>query len=179
MQLRWQETGLEGSFLLELEPAEDERGFFARTFCRDEFAARGLVTEFAQTSISFNHLKGTLRGMHLQASPHEEAKLVRCTRGRIFDAIVDLRTGSPTYLKAYTVDLSAENHAQLYVPAGFAHGFQTLEDESEVLYQISVPFVPEASRGYHHASLAFGIDWPLPPENVSTRDHQLEKLARS
>ncbi len=174
--MRFEQTPLLGAFVLEIEAHTDERGFFARTFCGEEFMKNGLEPAVVQCSISFNRERGTLRGMHFQSAPYEEARLVRCTQGRIFDVIVDLRTDSSTRFGSYATELSAENRRQLYIPLGFAHGFQTLEPESEVLYQMSTPYVPEASRGYHYASPAFGIDWPLPPVHVSPRDQLLESL---
>jgi dTDP-4-dehydrorhamnose 3,5-epimerase len=163
-------TRLTGACVIELERFEDERGFFARSFCRDEFAAHGLKAAFVQCNVSFNATRGTLRGLHYQASPHEEAKLVRCTRGAIFDVIVDLRKGSGTYLQWISVELTAENHRMLYVPEGFAHGFQTLEDGSEVFYHMSEMFRPEAARGARWNDPAFGITWPLPRPTMSARD---------
>jgi dTDP-4-dehydrorhamnose 3,5-epimerase len=154
------ETGLPGAWLVEPEPIADERGFFARTFDADAFAERGMRAAFPQCSVSYNARAGTLRGLHFQAAPHAEAKLVRCTAGAIFDVIVDLREGSPTRGRWTGVELSAENRRALYVPEGFAHGFQTLADASEVLYQISAPYVPDAARGVRWDDTAFGITWP-------------------
>lgn len=161
---------LAGAYLIDLEKRADDRGFFARTWCRNEFRAQGLVEEFVQANVSYNRRKGTLRGMHYQLAPHEEVKLVRCTRGRIYDAIVDLRPGSPTYLQWIGVELSAANYRMLYVPAGFAHGFQTLEDETEVTYQVSAFYAPQAERGARYDDPAFGIQWPLPVEVISEKD---------
>jgi dTDP-4-dehydrorhamnose 3,5-epimerase len=158
--VRFEETPLAGSFFIDPEPVADERGFFARTFCSREFAARGMKHQFVQCSISFSARRGTLRGMHYQRTPHEEAKLVRCTAGAIFDAIIDLRPGSPTRGRWAATELSAANHRILYVPEGFAHGFQTLEDGCEVAYQISTVFHPEASAGVRWDDPAFGIVWP-------------------
>lgn len=163
-------TPLAGAFVLEAERIEDERGFFARTFCRREFEARGLVAPTAQCNVSFNRRRGTVRGLHFQAPPHEEDKLVRCTRGSLFDAIVDLRPSSETYGRAFTVELTAENHRQLYVPKGFAHGFQTLADDTEVFYQMSTFYAPGFGRGYRFDDPAFAIDWPLPATKVSEKD---------
>jgi dTDP-4-dehydrorhamnose 3,5-epimerase len=163
-------TALEGAFVIETERLTDERGFFARTFCRDEFAARGLRTDFVQCNISFNVRKGILRGMHYQIKPHEEAKLVRCTRGEIFDVIIDIRKQSPTYARWIGLDLSAENRRMLYIPEGFAHGFQTLTDASEVFYQMAEVFQPESARGVRWNDPAFGIRWPLPNAILSARD---------
>lgn len=158
--MRFVETELAGAWVVEPEPLSDVRGFFARTFDAAEFARYGLRSAFPQCSLSYNTRAGTLRGMHYQAAPHEEAKLVRCTAGSIYDVVVDLRDGSPTRGRWVGVELTAANRRALYVPEGFAHGFQTLADGSEVLYQISAPFVPGASRGVRWNDAAFGIVWP-------------------
>jgi dTDP-4-dehydrorhamnose 3,5-epimerase len=151
---------LTGAFVVTLEPAEDERGFFARAFDADAFAALGLASRFAQCSLSFNRRKGTLRGLHYQAPPNMEAKLVRCVRGAVFDVIVDLRAVSPTFGQWWGTEISADNRLAVYVPEGFAHGFQTLADASELYYQISVPYVPEGSRGLAWDDPALDIAWP-------------------
>jgi len=164
------ETELAGAFLVDLDRNEDERGFFARSWDGREFEARGLNPLIAQCSISFNLRKGTLRGMHYQVKPFEEAKLVRCTRGSLHDVIVDLRPGSPTYAKSLGVLLSAENRRMLYVPEGFAHGFLTLEDATEVFYQISELYAPESQRGFRWNDPAFGIAWPAKVRVISERD---------
>ena len=163
-------TILKGAMLVDLEKHEDERGFFARTWCCREFEAQGLNPGLAQCNISFNPHKGTLRGMHFQVKPHEEAKLVRCARGSLFDAIIDLRPESPTYKKHLGVVLTADNRRMLYVPEGFAHGFLTLEDATEVFYQISECYEPESQRGVRWNDPAFGIDWPTEPKLISGRD---------
>ena len=163
-------TPLESAFILEVEPHEDERGFFARTFCREEFAARGLNPKIAQCSISFNERRGTLRGMHYQAAPFPEAKLVRCTAGAIYDVIVDLRPESLTYKQWFAAELTSANRRTLYVPENFAHGFQTLRDETEVLYQISEFYHPEVARGIRWNDAAFGFRWPLDERVMSERD---------
>jgi len=168
--VRFLPTQLDGACVIELDRLEDERGFFARSFCRDEFAAHGLEPGFVQCNISFNARRGTLRGLHYQANPYEEAKLVRCTRGAIFDVIVDIRKRSDTYRRWIGVELTAENRRMLYVPKGFAHGFQTLEDASEVFYQMSDMFRPESARGARWSDPAFGIAWPLEDPIVSPRD---------
>jgi dTDP-4-dehydrorhamnose 3,5-epimerase len=168
--MRFADTGLEGAFLIEPERLQDERGYFARLYCEREFSARGLETRFVQCSTSFNRRRGTLRGLHYQAPPHEEAKTVRCTRGAIYDVIVDLRGDSRTYRSWYGVELSAENGCVLYVPKGFAHGFQTLLDDSEVFYQISEFYVPEAARTARWDDPAVGIRWPFTPTVMSARD---------
>jgi len=163
-------TRLADARLIELEPRTDERGFFARTWCRRELAEQGLDTEIAQESLSYNQRAGTLRGLHFQKPPHEETKIVRCVRGAIFDVIVDLRPDSPTFKQWQGFELSAGNHRALYIPKGFAHGFQSLVDQTEVLYQISAFYVPEASAGYRYNDPAFGISWPLPLGTASERD---------
>jgi dTDP-4-dehydrorhamnose 3,5-epimerase len=168
--MRFVETPLAGAFVIEIEPHQDERGLFARTFCRDEFVAVGLPGDFVQASVSHNLRRGTLRGLHYQAAPHEEPKLVRCTRGAIHDVIVDLRRGSTTHCRWFAVELSAENRRALYVPPGFAHGFQTLVDDTEILYQMAVAYVPELARGVRWDDRAFGIAWPIAPPFMSARD---------
>ena len=152
--------------VIEIERKEDDRGFFARTFCQREFEEHGLRSAFVQCSVSFNRHKGTLRGMHFQATPFEEAKLVRCIRGSIHDVIIDLRRESPTFKKHFALALSAENRKTLYVPEGFAHGFQTLEDDTEVFYQISQFYSPEHARGVRWDDPAFGIPWPSVRERI-------------
>jgi dTDP-4-dehydrorhamnose 3,5-epimerase len=168
--MKFVETDLRGAFFIHPERIEDERGFFARVFCEREFAAHDLETRFVQCSTSFNRRKGTLRGMHYQEPPYEESKIVRCTRGAIYDVILDLRRDSSTYGKWTSTVLSAENGRLLYVPKGCAHGFQTLLDDSEVFYQIDEFFVPEVARTVRWDDPAFGIAWPLAPTVVSTRD---------
>ena len=163
-------TRLEGVFLIDIEPREDERGFFARTWCQHELAARGLDTEIAQESISYNRLAGTVRGLHLQRPPHEESKIVRCTGGGIFDVMVDLRPHSSSYLRWQAFELTAENRRSVYIPKGLAHGFQTLTEHSEVVYQISAFYVPEVAGGYRYDDTAFQITWPLPVSVISERD---------
>ena len=163
-------TILRDAYLIQPEPARDNRGFFARTFCAEEFAAHGLETNYPQHSISFSARKGTLRGMHYQRDPHSEAKLVRCTRGAILDVIIDIRPDSPTYHRWQEFGLSSVNGHQLYIPKGFAHGFQTLSDDVEVNYLISAPYEPEAARGIRYNDPAFGIRWPLPVTEISEKD---------
>ncbi len=163
-------TRITGVFIIEPELIEDERGSFARTFCRREFARHGLNPNLVQCNISFNRKRGTLRGMHYQAEPHAEAKLVRCTRGEIFDVAVDLRPDSPTYRDWVGVELSAENRRALYIPEGLAHGFITLTDDTEVFYQMSESYHPECARGVRHDDPAFGIDWPLRAICISKKD---------
>jgi dTDP-4-dehydrorhamnose 3,5-epimerase len=163
-------TPLAGALVIEPERLEDDRGWFARTWCQREFAARGLETRIAQCSISVNKRKGTLRGLHYQALPLAETKLVRCTRGALHDVILDLRQESPTYLQHFAVVLTPENHKSLYVSAGFAHGFQTLADDTEVFYQISEFYSPEHARGVRWNDPAFGIIWPEDDRTISERD---------
>jgi dTDP-4-dehydrorhamnose 3,5-epimerase len=175
--LKFVESPLNGAFIVEIQPHTDERGFFARTWCRSEFEAHGLDPALEQISISFNAIAGTLRGLHFQAQPRPEVKLVRCTRGRIFDVIVDLRQSSKTFGQWFAVELSSENHLAFYVPGGFAHGFQTLEDNTEVLYQISTTFEPHLARGVLWNDPAIGIVWPYAENRiVSQRDLSLPKL---
>ncbi len=164
------DTALAGAYIIEPERRADARGFFARTWCRNEFEAHGLDARLVQCSISFNSKKGTLRGMHYQTAPHEEAKLVRCTMGAIYDVIIDLRPGSPTFKRHIGVELSAENRTMLYVPAGFAHGFQTLVDNTEVFYQMSEFYAPEHSAGVRWNDPAFGIVWPPDERTIVERD---------
>jgi len=164
------ETKLAGAFVIELERHTDERGFFARTFCQQEFEAHGLKAEVAQCNVSFNKRKGTLRGMHYQAAPFAEAKLVRCTAGSIYDVIIDLRPVSATFKRHFAVELSAENHRMLYIPEDFAHGFQTLEDDTEVFYQMAQRYSAEHARGVRWDDPAFGIEWPKGERIIIERD---------
>lgn len=168
--LKFTATPLAGAFVVDLEPREDERGSFARCYCDDEFAARGLETDWPQMNLSRNTRRGTLRGMHFQAAPHREAKVVRCVRGAVFDVLVDLRPGSPTRLRWYGVELSAANGRALYVPRDFAHGFLTLEDDSELLYLMSSRYVPGAERGFRWDDTEVGIRWPLPVSVIGAKD---------
>ena len=174
--MRLTETKVAGAFLIEPEPIADERGFFARTWCRDEFEAHGLVPHLAQCSVSYSHRKGTLRGLHYQAHPHEEAKLVRCTRGAIWDVAVDLRPDSPTYKAWYGAELTADNRCMLYIPEGCAHGQLTLTDDTEVFYQMSAPFEPTAARGVRWDDPAFGIEWPGRVQVINERDRSYPDL---
>ncbi|HEX8747032.1 MAG TPA: dTDP-4-dehydrorhamnose 3,5-epimerase [Pyrinomonadaceae bacterium] len=168
--MKFIETPLRGAYVIEMEPHRDERGYFARTWCRAEFEARGLNARLEQCSTSFNVSRGTLRGLHYQAEPYEEAKLVRCARGALYDLIVDLRPGSVSFRKWFAVELTASNLLMLYVPEGFAHGFQTLEDETEVLYQISESYRPEYARGVRWNDPAFDFRWPMDERVMSERD---------
>jgi dTDP-4-dehydrorhamnose 3,5-epimerase len=164
------ETKLAGAFLIELERRTDRRGFFARTFCQKEFEAYGLNTQVVQCNVSFNRRKGTLRGMHYQAAPFAEAKLVRCTWGSIYDVTIDLRPASPTFKQYFAVELSAENRRMLYIPEAFAHGFQTLQDDTEVFYQMAQPYSAEHARGVRWNDPAFGIEWPEGERIIIDRD---------
>lgn len=177
--MRFTETSLAGAFVVEPEPIEDERGWFARTFCTREFRERGLEPRLEQCNVSWNRRRGTLRGMHLQIAPHEEVKLVRCTAGAVHDVIVDLRLGSPTYRRWLGVELSARNRRMLYIPAGLAHGFVTLEDETELSYQMSAAYQPAAARGVRFDDPALGIAWPVPIEIVSDKDRSYPDLTAS
>lgn len=164
------ETRLKGAYLIDIDRREDERGFFARTWCMEEFKQHGLNSRLAQCNISVNKKRGTLRGMHYQVAPFAEAKLVRCTKGAIYDVIIDLRPDSATFKEWFAVEINAENRRALYIPEGFAHGFQTLEDDSEVCYQMSEFYHPECARGVKWNDLAFGIEWVIPSPILSTRD---------
>jgi dTDP-4-dehydrorhamnose 3,5-epimerase len=164
------ETSLPGAYVIDIEPRGDARGFFARTFCVREMEAHGLTTNVVQTNISLSRTRGTVRGMHYQAAPAQEAKLIRCIHGAIYDVIVDVRPDSPTYLKHIGVELTSDNRRSLFVPEGFAHGFQTLTDDAEVLYQVSAFYTPECERGLRHDDPALGIQWPLPVTVVSEKD---------
>jgi dTDP-4-dehydrorhamnose 3,5-epimerase len=167
------ETKLKGAFVIDIEPIEDERGFFARAWSQDEFEKHGVNPRLVQCNISFNKTRGTLRGMHYQAPPFEEAKLVRCTRGAIYDVIIDLRTDSPTFQQWISVELSAENRRALYVPESFAHGFQTLMENSEIFYQMSEFFHPTYARRLRWNDPAFEIVWPIPDPILSEKDSNI------
>lgn len=168
--MKFTDLPLSGAYLIDIEPRGDERGLFARVFCTEEFGRHGLATRWAQCNTSFSARCGTVRGMHFQRPPHAEVKLVRCTAGAIFDAIVDMRAGSPTYGQWTGVNLDAENRRMLYVPEGFAHGFQTLVDGTEIHYMVSAPYSPQAEGGLRHDDPAIGIRWPFPVTVVSERD---------
>jgi dTDP-4-dehydrorhamnose 3,5-epimerase len=169
--MRFLKTRLEGAMLIVPERHEDERGFFARTWCREEFASHGLRTDWVQFNVSFNRRRGTLRGLHYQAEPHPECKLVRCTRGAVWDVIVDLRPDSPTCTDWVAVELTADNRNMLYIPQGFAHGFQTLTDDTELFYQMSEFYHPELARGVRWDDPVLAIGWPWCPERIiSPRD---------
>jgi dTDP-4-dehydrorhamnose 3,5-epimerase len=164
------ETKLKGAYVVDLELREDERGFFARSWCADEFEKHGLNPRLAQCNISFNKKRGTLRGMHYQAEPFPEAKLVRCTLGAMYDVMIDLRQNSPTFKQWLAVELTAQNRRALYIPEGFAHGFQTLADNTEVFYQMSEFYHPECARGVRWDDPAFGVEWALPITTASPQD---------
>ncbi len=166
----FKETKLKSAFLIEIQELTDERGFFARSWCQREFEAQGLDTRLVQANISYNRRTGTLRGLHYQVSPHEENKLVRCTKGAIYDVIVDFRKGSPTYCEWISADLTEGNRRMLFVPQGFAHGFQTLVDDTEVTYQVSEFYTPGAERGVRYDDPALSIRWPLPVSIISEKD---------
>jgi dTDP-4-dehydrorhamnose 3,5-epimerase len=168
--MRFEETGFSGLFLIELDPHWDARGYFARTFCLDTFSEHGLQSFYPQCGTAFNGKAGTVRGMHFQKPPHGEAKVVRCTRGAIHDVVVDLRPASATYMKCYHAELAAEDGRELYVPDGFAHGYQTLRDASEVHYMLSTRHVPDAASGLRWDDPAFALSWPLPITVISDRD---------
>lgn len=175
--MRFLATDLAGAFLIELEEHHDERGFFARAWCAHEFEVHGLRSTIAQVNVSYNATKGTLRGLHYQVPPSAEAKTVRCTRGAIFDVIVDLRRDSPTYMRWLGVKLNATQRNMLYVPEGFAHGFQTLEDETEVLYLMSNFHDPQTARGIRFDDPAFAIKWPLPVLSISEKDARWDRFS--
>lgn len=168
--MRFKETPLPGLYVVELDRIEDERGFFARAWCEVEFVRFGLVGRMIQANVGFSKKRGTLRGMHYQVSPHEEVKLVRCTRGAVFDVAVDLRFNSPTHQQWFGIELNEDTQTMLYVPAGFAHGYQTLADNSELFYQTSQPFIAESARGLRFDDVTFGIRWPLEVQVISEKD---------
>lgn len=168
------ETELKGAFIVELERREDRRGFFALSWSQKEFESLGLSSLLVECNISFNSKKGTLRGMHFQVAPYAQAKLVRCTSGSVYDVIIDLREDSPTFKQWSAVELTAENHKALYVPEGFAHGFQTLEDRTEILYQMSEIYAPECSRGIKWNDPLFSVEWPPAERIIIDRDNSFE-----
>jgi dTDP-4-dehydrorhamnose 3,5-epimerase len=168
--MKFTPAGIDGVWIVDLEPIEDERGFFARTFCADEFTSHGLDPTVAQCNVSLTRTAGTVRGLHYQVEPAAETKLVRCVRGAIFDVAVDVRPESPTRHRHVAVELSAVNRRALYIPVGFAHGFQTLVDDTEVEYQMGAPYTPGTDRGVRYDDPVLAIAWPLPVGNVSDRD---------
>ena len=170
----FKELSLVGAYVVELQKHTDERGFFARSWCQREFEEHGLDARLVQCNISYNARRGTLRGMHYQLPPFAEAKLVRCTRGALYDVIIDLRPNSPTFLRWAAAELTADNRAALYVPQGFAHGFQTLCDDTEVFYQMSEVYAPDCARGVRWDDPLFGVVWPEPAGVISARDQAYE-----
>jgi dTDP-4-dehydrorhamnose 3,5-epimerase len=175
--MQFHSTPLQDARIVSLEPRTDERGLFARSFCTREFDGAGLISRMVQCNISYNRFKGTLRGMHFQRAPATEAKLVRCTRGAIYDVIVDLRPGSPTYLRHFCIELTADNRTALYVPELFAHGYITLTDDAEVFYQVSGYYTPSLEGGLRHDDPAIGINWPTEVKHISDKDAQWPLLS--
>ena len=168
--MKFEETPLPGAYIIEFEKHEDERGYFARTYCQKEFRSHGLQDTFVQSNVSYNKQRGTLRGMHYQAEPYGEVKVVSCTAGEIYDVIIDLRPDSETYCRWFGLNLSESNDRSLYIPKGFAHGFQTIRDNSIVYYQMGEFYHPEYARGVRWNDPLFGINWPLPVSTVSGKD---------
>jgi dTDP-4-dehydrorhamnose 3,5-epimerase len=166
----FRETKLRGCFIVEIEKVEDQRGFFARGWCKREFESHGLESRLVQANISLSKKKGTLRGLHYQVPTYEETKLIRCTRGSVYDVVVDLRPNSPTYMHWMAVELTAGNYRMFYVPRGFARGYQTLEDNTEIFYQVSEFYTPAAERGIRYDDPVFSISWPLRVEEISDKD---------
>jgi len=166
----FKETRLQGAFTVEMEPIGDNRGFFARAWCQREFQARGLISCFVQNNITVSPKQGTLRGLHYQVAPHEEVKLVRCTQGAIYDVIIDLRPESPTYLEWLGTELTARNRKMIYIPGGFAHGYQILMDDTEVFYQVGQFYTPEYERGIRWDDPVFAVEWPLDVREISAKD---------
>jgi len=175
--MKFTETKLKGAFIIDLEPRTDDRGFFARSFCQNEFEAHGLKPLIAQANISFNYRKGTIRGLHFQFPPAAETKYLRCSRGAIVDVIVDLRPESPTYLQHISVELTADNRRGLYVPERFAHGYQVLEDNTETMYQVGEFYTPGAESGLRYSDPRLAIEWPLPATDMSDKDRSWPLLA--
>lgn len=175
--MQFEPTPIDGAFVIRPDRFEDDRGFFARTYAEEPFAARGLNTHWPQCNISFNRRRGTLRGLHWQEDPHGEVKLVRCVRGALHDVAVDLRPDSPTYLKTAAVELDADSAVAFYIPVGCAHGFQTLSDDTEVFYQMGAVYRPEAARGLRYDDPAFAIPWPVPDPILSDKDRALPMLS--
>jgi dTDP-4-dehydrorhamnose 3,5-epimerase len=163
-------TRIKDVYIVDLDKREDERGFFARGFCKNEFEQHGLNSRVVQANISYNKFKGTLRGMHYQVAPSEETKFIRCTKGAVYDVIIDLRKGSETYKEWLGVELTDQNYRMLYIPENFAHGFQTLKDDSEVMYLVSEFYAPAQERGVRYNDPMFGVSWPLPVSQISTKD---------
>jgi dTDP-4-dehydrorhamnose 3,5-epimerase len=168
--MKFTETKLKGAFVVEIEKLTDDRGFFARSWCQKEFEAQGLTSRVVQSNVSFNRKKATLRGLHYQIAPHQECKLIRCTRGSVYDVIIDLRFESPTYRQWVGVDLTADNYSMLFVPEDFAHGFLTLADNTEITYQVSQFYTPGSEKGIRFNDPAFNIQWPLDVSVISNKD---------
>ena len=168
--MKFTETKLKGAFIIDLERLEDDRGFFARAWCKNEMEQHGCSADLKQANLSLSKKKGTLRGMHYQISPHEESKLVRCTRGALYDVIIDLRRDSTTYKQSIGVELTADNQRMLFVPEGFAHGFITLEDETEAFYLVTEFYTPGAEKGIRYNDPALAIEWPIPVAEISDKD---------
>jgi len=180
--MRFTETPLAGAFIIEMEPKGDDRGFFARSWCREEFAAHGLSIQIVQCNVGFSTRAGTLRGLHHQQAPHEEAKVVRCTRGAVYDVILDLRGDSPTYGKWYACELDADGRRMVYIPEGVGHGYQTLTDDAEIFYQTSEFYHAESAAGIRYDDPAFRIDWPLKVTAISEPDRSwpdYQRVARN
>jgi dTDP-4-dehydrorhamnose 3,5-epimerase len=175
--MKFEPLEVAGAFRIELEPHSDDRGFLARSWSAEEFRNHGLSPVIAECSISFNRIAGTLRGLHYQGAPHEEAKVVRCTRGTAFDVVVDLRPSSPSFKRHAAVTISAENRTAVYVPAGCAHGFETLEDATELMYEINTSYEPGFSFGVRWDDPVFSIPWPMPPTCMSDRDRSFADFA--
>jgi len=174
--MKFIETKLKGAYIIEIEPIEDERGFFTRSFCKKEFQEQGLISEFVQCNISYNKIKGTLRGMHYQLPPHEEAKLVRCTKGAIYDVIVDIRKNSPTEGKWLGMEINEDDRHMIYIPGGFAQGLLTLVDETEIFYQMSAFYDEKAARGFCWNDPVINIMWPIKDIIISVKDQNLPSL---
>lgn len=174
--MKFTETRLKGAFLIDLEERHDRRGFFARSFCVDEFTAHGLLPPVAQSNLAFNHKRGTLRGMHYRSAPSGESKLIRCIQGVLQDVIIDMRPDSPTYLQHFSVELSAANRRSLYIPPLLAHGYQTLTDCVEILLQVGESYRPEGERGLRYNDPALGITWPLEVSEISEKDQTWDLL---
>jgi dTDP-4-dehydrorhamnose 3,5-epimerase len=175
----FKETRFKDAFIIEMELIRDNRGSFARAWCQREFEAHGLISHFVQNNITISHARGTLRGLHYQIAPHEEPKLVRCTQGAIYDVIVDMQPDSSTYKQWLAVELTAENHTMIYIPGGFAHGYQILMDNTEVFYQVGTFYAPEYERGFRWNDPAFGIEWPItPPLVLSEKDKNWPDYSR-
>ena len=170
--MEFTETPLKGAYVVRLRKIEDDRGYFARAWCCDEFVQQGLAPAMVQLNVGFNHRRGTVRGMHYQVAPHAEAKFIRCTRGVIYDVIIDLRERSPTFGRWFGLELTPDNSLMLYAPEGFAHGYQTLQDDTEMYYLTSAKYAPAAARGARFDDPAFGISWPLPVSVISAADRQ-------